>query len=189
MTNTALTLPKDYMDLIPTLDLSTFSLLPEGEYLAEISNIETAAFLKEPEEGISISFTLLKGEHQGRVTNLTIKLKSPNPKVITVGAKNLLALFQATGSQEIQGSLASLLHKHVNITIKHWEKKDTNLETGEVTTKVYSNIRGITQATAANGRLPAPPAQPSSPSAPFAPAAPAPASAPPAASEGEPDWM
>lgn len=123
-----------------TLDIDSFGVIPEGEYVGKFTEIENKEF--STASGFSLKFSISEGQQAGMITNLFIPLKASNEKALSYSKLNLKKLFLAAGFSSVGTDLGAVLNKQMRVKIKHRKSGD----------KTYVSIDNIFESLIASGR-------------------------------------
>lgn len=93
------------------------SIIPAGKYLAHIVNSEMRSTSRGDGEMLSLSFSILDGEHANRQFFVNLNLVNPNPVAVDIANRDLSAICRASGEMMVADS-EQLHMKPMMVTLK-----------------------------------------------------------------------
>ena len=158
-----------------------YSLLPQGDYLAQVTDSAMAPLKSSNGTGLKLTFTVLQQGYNGRKVFVNLNVQHSNPETEKISQQQLRELCEAVGVSRLQDTV-ELHNKPVTIRVKIREgnlKDKMRPELGK-----YDDQNEVTGYKPAAGGAPAAPSFSPRPG----PAAPA-AAAPAAAGASVPPWQ
>ena len=140
---------------------ASFEAVPAGKYLAAVTESEMKPTKNGDGSYLQLMFTILEGEHQGRVLWARLNINNPNATAVKLAYAELSALCRAVGVM-IPRDSSEFHNIPLTITVKVKKREDN----GELTNEVKGYEAKTTTAAAPAGK----PAQ--APTAGTAPATP-----------------
>jgi len=128
-------------DVEPSAD---FAPLPDGKYLAVISESEEKPTKAGTGTYLQLTFEVIDGQHKGRKVWARLNLNNPNAQAVQIARGELSSICRAVGVMTPQDS-AELHNLPLTITVK-CKTRDDN---GEIT----NEIKGYAKKEAADGGL------------------------------------
>lgn len=135
------TIDSEFAKEASDIDINSFGVIPEGEYIGKFTEIETKEF--STSSGFSLKFVISEGQHSGMISNMFIPMKASNENAIKFSKLNLKKLFLAAGHNKVGTDLSEVLNKKIRIKIKHIKKEG----------KTYTSICDIFENVYSSGRV------------------------------------
>ena len=115
-----------------TVDPNTsFDPIPAGKYLAAITESEMKPTKTGSGSYLQLTFTVLEGEHKGRVLWARLNLNNPNTTAVKIAQGELSAICRAVGVLQPRDSI-ELHNLPLLISIKLKKRADTGELTNEI---------------------------------------------------------
>lgn len=123
------------------IDIDTFSLVPEGEYIGKPTQIEHKKF--DSQSGFQIKFVITEGSQSGMSVNLFICLESNNEMALKFAKVNLKKLFIAAGFDSVKTDLSLVLDHKMRFSVSHRAKNG----------KTFAGVNDIFENLMPDGRI------------------------------------
>lgn len=124
---------------------ASFDPIPAGKYLAAITESEMKPTKNGSGSYLQLTFTVLEGEHKGRVLWARLNLNNPNATAVKIARSELSAICHAVGVMQPRDSV-DLHNLPLLITVKLKKREDT----GDLT----NEIKGYEPKSTANADVP-----------------------------------
>lgn len=115
-------------DVEPT---SSFEPLPAGKYLAAITESEMKPTKSGGGSYLQLTFSVLEGEHRGRILWARLNLSNPNATAVKIAKSELSAICHGVGVLQPRDSV-DLHNLPLLITVKLKKREDTGELTNEI---------------------------------------------------------
>jgi hypothetical protein len=122
---------------------ASFEAIPAGKYLAMITDSEMKPTKNGSGSYLQLSFTVLEGEHKGRIVWARLNLVNPNQTAVKIAQSELSAVCRAVGVMTPKDSCE--LHNIPLLITVRVKKRDDN---GELT----NEVKGYEPKSAAAGK-------------------------------------
>ena len=110
---------------------ASFDPIPAGKYLAAITESEMKPTKNGSGSYLQLTFTVLEGEHKGRVLWARLNLNNPNATAVKIARSELSAICHAVGVMQPRDSV-DLHNLPLLITVKLKKREDTGELTNEI---------------------------------------------------------
>ena len=110
---------------------ASFDPIPAGKYLAAITESEMKPTKNGSGSYLQLTFTVLEGEHKGRVLWARLNLNNPNATAVKIARSELSAICHAVGVMQPRNSV-DLHNLPLVITVKLKKRQDTGELTNEI---------------------------------------------------------
>jgi hypothetical protein len=131
--------------------MASFAPLPNGRYVAAVTNSEFKPTKNGTGEYLELTFEVLEGEHKGRKLWARLNLKNASAEAVRIAEQELSAICHATGVMRPNDSLE--LHDiPLLLDVKVTKRNDTGDLTNEI--KGYKRRGHEDQRPQANGSTP-----------------------------------
>lgn len=131
-----------------------FEPIPAGRYLAAITESEMKPTKNGSGSYLQLTFTVIEGEHKGRVLWARLNLNNPNATAVKIAMSELSAVCHAVGVMQPRDSV-DLHNLPLVIVVKLRKRPDTGEMTNEIKGFERKAAAGqAAQATAATGNTP-----------------------------------
>lgn len=110
---------------------TSFDPIPAGKYLAVITDSEMKPTKQGGGSYLQLTFTVLEGEHKGRMLWARLNLDNPNATAVMIARGELSAICRAVGVMQPRDSV-DLHNLPLRITVKLKKRQDTGELTNEV---------------------------------------------------------
>ena len=112
----------------------TFTLIPEGKYLASIIKADVVPTKAEDGERLNLQFKITQGEHKGEMIFEGLNTKNKNPQAVAISDRILKSICDAIGKGNVTDlDTDDLIGTPMEVTVKHslpsGEYKDENDKT------------------------------------------------------------
>ena len=128
--------------------------IPAGKYMAAITESEMKATKTGNGSYLQLTFTIVEGEHKGRILWARLNLNNPNATAVKIARGELSAVCRAVGVMRPKDSV-ELHNIPLVITVKVKKRQDTGELTNEI--KGYepkASVAGQPQQAPANSTTP-----------------------------------
>jgi hypothetical protein len=141
-------LDNSYVNDANQMDLDSYSVVPEGEYIGIPKEIEHKEFKggSGDQSGYQIKIAIADGSQKGMSVNLFICLKSENDMQLKMAKVNLKKLFIAAGFDSVKNDLSLILDHKIRFSVKHY------IKTKNGSTKTYASVDNIFENIMPDGR-------------------------------------
>jgi len=127
-------------DVEPT---ASFEAIPAGKYLAAITESEMKPTKNGSGSYLQLTFTILEGEHKGRVVWARLNLVNPNQTAVKIAQSELSAVCRAVGVMTPKDS-CELHNIPLLVTVKIKKRQDSG--------ELANEVKGFEPKSAAAGK-------------------------------------
>ena len=122
---------------------ASFEAIPAGKYLASITDSEMKPTKNGNGSYLQLTFTILEGEHKGRIVWARLNLVNPNQTAVKIAQSELSAVCRAVGVMTPKDS-CELHNIPLLITVKVKKREDTG--------ELANEVKGYEPKSAAAGK-------------------------------------
>jgi len=132
---------------------ASFEAIPAGKYLAAITDSEMKPTKNGQGSYLQLTFTILEGQHKGRVLWARLNLANPNQTAVKIAQSELSAVCRAVGVMTPRDSV-ELYNIPLLISVKVKKRDDTGELTNEVKGFEPKSAAGVPQQAPATSTTP-----------------------------------
>ena len=120
-------------------EVSKFSPIPEGQYIAMITDSEMRETIAGDGEYLKLTFEIIDGAHSGRMVWTNLNLRNKNPKAVEIAKRNLASICRAIHRTEPLDDSDDLHNKAMKIKVTIREAQNGYEASNEIKGYATSN--------------------------------------------------